>query len=54
VAALNKLLDDPESLWLDGFSSTQGLNDCIPEEIAAEISAPSLYLIRPENFLQFW
>ena len=49
-AALNKLLDSPDSLWLEGFSSTSGLNDRIPEEIVVENTIPSLYLIRPEDF----
>ncbi|HOX99478.1 MAG TPA: DNA helicase RecQ [Smithella sp.] len=47
-AALTKLLDSPDSLWQDGFSSTNGLNDRVPE-IVVENAIPSLYLIRPEN-----
>jgi len=49
-AALTKLLDSPERLWLDGFSSTSGLNDRIPEDIVVENSTSSLYLIRPDKF----
>ncbi len=48
-AALTKLLDSPDSLWMEGFSSTSGLNDRIPEEIVVENTTMSLYLIRPEN-----
>ena len=48
--ALAKLLDQPDSLWLEGFSSTNGLNDRIPEEIAVKSDLPSLYLIRPDDF----
>ncbi|HNZ32371.1 MAG TPA: RecQ family ATP-dependent DNA helicase [Smithellaceae bacterium] len=49
-AALNRLLDSPSSLWLEGFSSTSGLNDRIPEEIVVENNTPSLYLIHPDDF----
>jgi len=49
-AALDKLLDHPDSLWLEGFSSTSGLNDRVPEEIAVKNDTPSLYLIRPDDF----
>jgi ATP-dependent DNA helicase RecQ len=49
--ALDKLLDFPDSLWLEGFSSTNGLNDRIPEEIAAKNNGSSLYLIRPDDFM---
>jgi hypothetical protein len=49
-AALDKLLDSPDSLWLEGFSSTTGLNDRIPEEIVVKNDTPSLYLIRPDDF----
>lgn len=49
-AALTKLLDYPDGLWVEGFSSTSGLNDRIPEKIVVESAIPSLYLIRPENF----
>ena len=49
-AALAKLLDHPDNLWLEGFSSTNGLNDRVPEEIVVNNDAPSLYLIQPDNF----
>jgi len=49
-AALDTLLDNPDSLWLEGFSRTSGLNDRVPEEIAVKNDTPSLYLIRPDDF----
>ena len=48
--ALTKLLDFPESLWLNGFSSTNGLNDRVPEEIVVKSNVPSIYLIQPDDF----
>lgn len=50
-AALDKLLDFPDSLWSEGFSSTNGLNDRIPEEIVVKNNPSSLYLIRPDDFM---
>ena len=49
-AALAQLLDHPDCLWLEGFSSTSGLNDRVPEEIVVKTDTPSLYLIRPDDF----
>jgi len=49
--ALPKLVDEVDSLWLTGFSSTSGLNDRVPEEIVVKSHAPSLYLIRPDDFM---
>lgn len=50
-ATLAKLLDHPDNLWLDGSSSTSGLNDRVPEEIVVKNDTPSLYLIRPDDFM---
>lgn len=48
-AGIDKLLDSPDCLWLEGFSSTNGLNDRIPEEIVVKSDIPSLYLIQPDD-----
>jgi hypothetical protein len=38
-----------DSLWLNGYSSNNGLNDRIPEAITREQIRTSLLLIRPEK-----
>lgn len=46
---LNTLLDNPTSLWANGYSSYNGTNDRVPTD---SITAPgqSLYFISPTNF----
>lgn len=41
------LLDEELPLWLNGFSSGQGLNDRIPQILATNLCHSSLKLIRP-------
>jgi len=45
---LERLVDTPNTLWLDGWHSVHGWNDRIPEQIAAQRCASSLLLIRPQ------
>jgi ATP-dependent DNA helicase RecQ len=49
VANLPGLCDPVDSLWLNGYSSNNGLNDRIPEAITREQIRTSLLLIRPEK-----
>ena len=46
--SLNDLLDSPKDLWGTGYSSYQGNNDRMPENMCANYSE-SLYLIKPQN-----
>lgn len=48
VAALAGLVDAPNALWENGYHSTSGRNDRVPE---ASLTAPrqTLFLIRPQN-----
>lgn len=41
---LDTLLDEPDSLWINGYSSSQGKNDRIPSELISQIEN-SLYFI---------
>lgn len=50
VAALPQLVDDAESLWLNGFHSTNGVNDRVPEREMIKANDPSICLIRADNF----
>jgi hypothetical protein len=43
---LARLVDQPESLWKNGYSSAGGQNDRVPAEVG--MSGGSLYLVRPE------
>jgi len=49
VADLLKLCDPVDSLWLNGYSSANGLNDRVPESITREQIRTSLLFIRPER-----
>ncbi|MCK5719287.1 MAG: hypothetical protein KAH84_04970 [Thiomargarita sp.] len=46
--SLNDLLDSPKNLWGTGFSSYQGTNDRIFEEMCSNYNE-SLYFIRPKS-----
>ncbi|MFH1243802.1 MAG: RQC domain-containing protein, partial [Pseudomonadota bacterium] len=46
---LPKLCDHADSLWVNGYSSYNGLNDRIPEDIVKKRITSSLLFIRPEN-----
>ncbi len=50
IGDLHNLVDDVDSLWLNGFHSSNGENDRLPEEVVMQASAPTLYLIRPDGF----
>lgn len=46
---LEEMLDDVEGpLWINGYSSSHGINDELPEGRLKELGS-SLYLIRPDN-----
>ncbi len=49
---LPKFVDPPSPLWLDGYSTYNGQNDRIPEEIADSVEG-SLKLVHVDN-LQIW
>ena len=42
-----KMLDDVPTLWLNGWNSSNGMNDRIPQEIAEQQIISSLLLIKP-------
>jgi hypothetical protein len=44
-AGLERALDKPETLWVNGYSSRMGVNDRVPVDIAAGLTS-SLLLIR--------
>lgn len=46
---LEKLCDDVDSLWINGYSSQKGENDKIPQEITEEKIFSSLLLIKPSS-----
>ena len=45
---LPSLVERPASLWLNGYSTYHGKNDCVPETHAGQFSN-SLFLIMPET-----
>ena len=47
IKELEKLCDDVDSLWINGYSSQKGKNDKIPQEITEEKIFSSLLLIKP-------
>ncbi len=49
MSGLERLIDGPEGLWIDGYHSWSGKNDRVPVDMAKEKIDGSLYLIRPEN-----
>ncbi|MDP2267689.1 MAG: helix-turn-helix domain-containing protein, partial [Deltaproteobacteria bacterium] len=51
VSSLARLYDDVALLWINGYHSTNGLNDRIPEAIAGKAIDSSLYLIKPVNLV---
>ena len=46
---VSKLIDDTDTLWINGFNSNNGFNDCIPAKLCKENVFDSLLLIRPEK-----
>lgn len=48
-ALLGRLCDDPEDLWINGFSSLSGINDRIPLRLAEQNVASSLLFIAVER-----
>lgn len=48
-ADLAPYVERPQSLWVNGTHTQPGLNDCIPEAVAATLTS-SLLLIQPQNF----
>jgi hypothetical protein len=47
---LEQAIDKPDGpLWHNGFSSSNGINDRVPENFTAQLQN-SLYLIQPDNF----
>ena len=49
MAELQRLPDPVGALWVNGYSSTGGLNDRIPEEITWKDIRSSLLFIRPDT-----
>ena len=48
---LDELCDEPNTLWLNGYHSYNGLNDRFPVEIAREHIVNSLRFIKPESMI---
>jgi len=48
---LPKMLDDVPSLWSNGWHSSNGLNDRLPQEKAEREIRSSLVFIKPESFV---
>ena len=46
---LEKLCDDVDSLWINGYSSQKGKNDKIPQEITEKNIFSSLLFIKPDS-----
>ncbi len=51
VSELSALCDDTDCLWINGYSSYNGVNDRIPLKPADEKPASSLLLIKPESLI---
>jgi len=49
LSELSGLCDIPDSLWINGYSSTGGMNDRIPQEKAETELSSSLLFIQPEG-----
>ncbi|MBU0566629.1 DNA helicase RecQ [bacterium] len=49
VTELLGLCDDVDSLWINDYHSSTGLNDRIPEDLADEKLSSSLLFIKPDN-----
>ena len=46
---ISRLVDDMDTLWINGYDSTYGLNDRIPQSRAEEELSNSLSLICPQS-----
>jgi hypothetical protein len=49
-SSLHQLCDNVESLWVNGYHSSEGYNDRLPLEVANEKLTSSLLFIRPTVF----
>ena len=49
VEKLAELCDDPNSLWVNGYHSYNGVNDRFPVEMADDLLGGSLRLVKPEK-----
>jgi hypothetical protein len=49
-AQLQASAERPETLWANGYSSSNGINDKVPQPIALTLQN-SLYLVRPEGLV---
>jgi len=51
ASKLDSLCDSPASLWINGYSSSRGLSDKIPEDRAVKNLSNSLFFIRPDHLV---
>jgi hypothetical protein len=49
-AQLQATAETPGTLWTNGYSSSNGINDKVPQQIALTLQS-SLYLIRPDDLI---
>lgn len=49
VTQLLRFCDNPDQLWIDGYHSFNGCNDCVPLALAETQLSSSLFLIRPSS-----